>query len=264
MLFFCFVLVSDLIFKIKILAFIVIISIILSIIFTSTNYKKTFTSLILFCICFCVTNKVITHYITKELPLTSEMSNQFEFSWTHFLMMGMNHYGGYLQEDVEFTKASGSYHEKQKANLEELKLRITDYGLKGTLNHLLYTKLSRTWGDSCLSGDDYSHRYPYDEDSVWEKLFGSGEDLHWIILTYTWIYHILLLFGIFIEAISSLKNNIQKQEFLALRYTALGVGIFLTFWECNSRYLLPFLPLFILLSAKGWHTLPQSQTIAKE
>lgn len=255
MLFLFFIITSIFIFKIKVLAFIVIIAIVLATILTFVNWRKTFTLLVLFCMLFCIGNRVFTIFIEKELPLTSEMSNQYEFSWTHYLMMGMNHYGGYSQDDVDFTKASGNYYEKQKTNLKELKLRITNYGLKGTLNHLFYTKLSRTWGNSCLAGDDYIHRYPYHENSIWERLFGNDEDLHWIILTYTWMYHILLLFGIFIEAIFSLKNNIQSQKFLILRYTILGVGIFLTFWECNSRYLFPFLPLLTLLSAKGWENI---------
>ena len=124
-----------------------------------------------------------------------------------------------------------------------------------SLNHLFYTKLSRTWGNSCLAGDDYCHRKPIHEDSLWERLFGVGEDLHWIVLPYTWFFHILMIFGMFFEGVYSLMDEANSRKYIILRYTMIGVGIFLTIWECNSRYLLPFLPIMILLSARGWETL---------
>lgn len=245
---------SVLIFNIKILGFIAIIAMILDSILSCNNYRKLIFVLI---ICFVLGGagtKITAMVIQNKLPITDEMSDQYEFSWTHWVMMGMNQKGGYSEADVTFSKSIGNFEERQGAEIAELKRRITGYGIKGTLNHLFNTKLSRTWGKSCLAGDDYIHRKPYNENSLWERLFGVGEDLHWIVLTYTWLFHILLIFGIFFEGIYSLKEDKENQNFMMLRYTLLGVGIFLTVWECNSRYLLPFLPVMILVSGRGWET----------
>lgn len=244
-----------LIFNIKVLCFIAVIATILDSFLNCYNYKKLIFILIICCALGGVGSKIIDIMMKKELAITSEMSDKNEFPWTHWIMMGMNHYGGYLQEDVDFSYNAGNYEEKKTAEIQELKQRIINYGPKGTLNHLFYTKLSRTWGNSCLAGDDYCHRLPYHEKNLWQRLFGVGEDLHWIVLIYTWLYHILMLWGVFFEGVYSLKVADERNvKYMILRYMVLGVGIFLTIWECNSRYLLPFLPIMILLAARGWET----------
>ncbi len=248
------IILSALIFHIKILCFIVVIAMILDSIWNSTDYRKLILGLI---ICFVLGGagiKITAVVIENKLPVTDELADQFEFPWTHWVMMGMNNYGGYLQEDVDFSIGAGNYEEKEKAEIEELKRRIMNYGPRGTLKHLFYTKLARTWGNSCLAGDDYSHRKPYNENSIWQRMFGAGEDLHWIVLPYTWFFHILMIFGMFFEGVYSLMDEANSRKYIMLRYTLIGVGIFLTIWECNSRYLLPFLPVMILLSARGWET----------
>ncbi len=246
---------SVFIFHIKILCFIVVIAMILDSILDCNDYRKIIFVLIGCFALWGAGTKITDALIERELSVTDELAYQLEFPWTHWIMMGMNHYGGYLQEDVDFSMAAGNYEEKRTAEIQQLKQRIIDYGMRGTLNHLFYTKLSRTWGNSCLAGDDYCHRKPIHEDSLWERLFGVGEDLHWIVLPYTWFFHILMIFGMFFEGVYSLMDEANSRKYIILRYTMIGVGIFLTIWECNSRYLLPFLPIMILLSARGWETL---------
>ena len=245
--------VSALIFKIKVLAFIVIIALLIDSFLRCTNLKKYVIILFASIIFFIGVNKTFTIFIRNEIPITDEMLYEKEMSWTHYLMMGMNHYGGYSEEDVSLTYNAGNYEEKQLVNLQELKKRIENYGFKGTLNHLFYTKLTRTWGNSLLAGDDYSHRQPYYPGSIAQRIFGYGEDLHWGVLVYSWFYHFCMLFGIWIEIIFSHKRDIKEQNFLLFRYTVFGVGIFLSVWECNSRYLLPFFPVMISLAFEGWN-----------
>ncbi|MDE6603716.1 MAG: glycosyltransferase family 39 protein [Lachnospiraceae bacterium] len=249
---FLLVVTSVLIFNIKILGFIAIIAMVLDSILNCDNYRKLIFILISCFVLWGAGTKISVMVIENKLPMTDEMADRYEFSWTHWVMMGMNKKGGYSEDDVAFSKSVVSFEERQEAEISELKRRITGYGVKGTLNHLFNTKLSRTWGKSCLAGDDYIHRKPYSENSLWQRLFGVGEDLHWIVLTYSWIFHILMILGMFLEGIYSLKEDAGSRKFMMLRYTVLGVGIFLTLWECNSRYLLPFLPVMILLSSRGW------------
>lgn len=246
------VVVSILIFQIKILCFIVVIAMVLDSILGCRDVR---TSILVLTVCIALwgTGTVVTTTIIEnEVSITGEMNAQYELPWTHWIMMGMNNYGGYLQEDVDFSIGAGNYEEKKKTEIQELKRRILNYGPRGTLKHLFYTKLSRTWGNSCLAGDDYSHRKPYYENSLWQRMFGAGEDLHWIVLSYTWVFHILMIFGIFFEGVFSLIDIDNSHKYIMMRYTMIGVGIFLTVWECNSRYLFPFLPVMILLAARGW------------
>lgn len=252
---FCLIILSVLIFHIKILCFIAVIAMILESILNVNSYKKLIFTLVICCALWGGGIKITASVIENEMAVLDEIIDQGKFPWVHWVMMGMNHYGGYSQDDVDFSMNAGSFEEKKNAELQELKRRINDYGLRGTLNHLFYTKISRTWGNSCLAGDDYCHRQPYHEDSIWERLFGVGEDLHWIVLIYTWLFHMLMILGIFFEGICSLKEEIENRNFMMLRYSILGVGIFLTLWECNSRYLMLFLPVMLLLSFRGWEKL---------
>ena len=53
---------------------------------------------------------------------------------------------------------------KNKADIKEIKKRVREKRQsRFDRAYMLYKSLKRTWGDSCLAGDDYAGRFPVDE-----------------------------------------------------------------------------------------------------
>lgn len=199
----------------------------------------------------------VAGYQLMEIPVKAVFQieesevNRYEFPNTHYIMMMLNTSGGFKQEDVDYTWSFDSYEEKREANIQRIKERLADRGVLGTIKHILYTKQLRTWADSCIAGDNYVSRTPIRENSFSQQLFSMNGDWHWICLLYTWIVHIMLLAGILLSSILSFQKKIEEQKMLIGRIAVFGVFLFLSLWECNSRYLFTVMPVIILVASDG-------------
>ena len=192
-------------------------------------------------------NKVIS----SQFEISEEVEDANEFPLTHWVMMALGETGGYCEEDVSYTKSFPTYEEKNKADIKEIKKRIREKGKAGLIEHICYTKLKRTWGDSCLAGDDYAGRFPVDENGIWQRVFTFHGSDHWIGLIYSWLYYIVLIVGILLSGIFGIRRTNEQQKMLVLRIALFGIILFLSIWECNSRYLVAFIPVLIMTSADG-------------
>lgn len=199
----------------------------------------------------------IAGYPLMEIPVKAVFqieeseADRYQFPNTHYIMMMLNTSGGFKQEDVDYTWSFDSYEEKKEANLQRIKERLEDRGVLGTIKHIFYTKQLRTWADSCIAGDNYVSRTPIREDSFSQQLFSINGKWHWICLLYTWIVHIMLLVGILLSAVLSFHRKVEEQKMLVGRIAVFGVFLFLSIWECNSRYLFTMIPTIILVAADG-------------
>ncbi|MEC4273299.1 hypothetical protein VJ923_09030 [Adlercreutzia sp. R25] len=182
------------------------------------------------------------------VDIDSNMENQYEFPVQHWVMMGLG-YGGFSQDDVDFTKSFETLEDKKRANFDEIAKRITNRGVLGTAEHLLYTKALRTWGNPCLAGDDYINRHVIHNGRL-QQWFALGGTRHDIVLGYAWAFWLLLLSGIALEPIIQLKGRCTRASSLLI--SLIGIFLFFSLWECNSRYLYVFLPVLILLSSHGY------------
>ena len=192
-------------------------------------------------------NKVIS----SQFEISEEVEDANEFPLTHWVMMALGETGGYCEEDVSYTKSFPTYEEKNKADIKEIKKRVREKGKAGLIEHICYTKLKRTWGDSCLAGDDYAGRFPVDENGIWQRVFTFHGSDHWIGLIYSWLYYIVLIVGILLSGIFAIRRTNEQQKMLVLRIALFGIILFLSIWECNSRYLVAFIPVLIMTSADG-------------
>lgn len=123
-----------------------------------------------------------------------------------------------------------------------------------TAKHILYTKQLRTWTNSCIAGDDYVSRKPIYENSLCQKIFSQNGAWHWICLLCAWLAHITVLTGLVLSAVFSRKKAVSEQKMLAGRIAVFGLFLFLSIWECNSRYLFTMIPVMILAAADGIFT----------
>ena len=197
--------------------------------------------------------KAVSEPIYKnKFGITEEMKDKYEFPPTHWIMMGLG-YGGFSQEDVDRTKSFDTYKEREKFNKREIKSRIENYGFLGLVNHLFSDKVIRTFGSCTLAGGDYVGHKPFHKNGIFTRLFSLHGDLRPIGLTFSWIYYIFITLGILFSAIGSLRKKKMptNQKLLAGRISIFAIFFFMLIWECNSRYLLAFCPVMILLAADG-------------
>lgn len=237
-------------YKIKVMVFVVVIAIIIELFLKQTSMKKFLGQAFILGFSLILTMGILQLPVNKIMPISQEMSDSQKFPAAHWIMMGLNKTGGYQDEDVSYTGSFPTYEEKKAATMEAIKSRVKTYGVRGMIKHIFYTKMKRTWCVSSLNGDDYVGRNPL-HDGTLQKIFTKKGSLHWICLTYTWIYHFALLLGILMSGAAALFQKNRDVKMQIGRISLLGVVLFLAIWECNSRYLVCFLPVLMLTAAEG-------------
>lgn len=235
---------------IKLLVFIVFLAIIIEILLLNRLKVLLVTMGIIF-LSFSSTHMILEVMVQTVLEFDDEEASKWEFPPTHWIMMALNSYGGYSEEDYVFTRDFDTYEEKKEQNIIKIKERVYNRGFIKLIKHILYTKQLRTWTNSCLAGDDYISRNPLHENSLCQKVFSYNGEWHWVCLIYTWIYHITIMLGILLSAIMSIKMKISEQKLLSGKIAIFGLFLFLSIWECNSRYVFSMAPVMILIAADG-------------
>lgn len=245
--------VGGLVFKIKIMGFILFIALAIDVLLFTKGVKNILIRLlpcVLSGVAVAVAFGAITTATLKINPTMEESTKQPP---THFVMMGLKGSGGFNWDDVHLTASFDTYEEKVAGNLQEIKSRLSEKGVQGTLEHIFLTKLSRTWGESLLGSDYYLCTEPLKENGIFYRLFTAKGDLHWICLLYSGTFHLLLLAGLLLSGLLSAKE--EQPKLLFGRLALVGIAVFLSIWECNSRYLLIYLPILLLLAFDGWSAL---------
>lgn len=216
-----------------------------------TREKLLCTALYLFvcCLCFGAGDRVTNQFLVKH-GVSEQMMWEEEFPVTHWIMMSLNlnAKGGYVTDDVGLTRDCVGKEAKQKANLEQISDRIQIRGIAGTLHHLFVTKATRMWADGTYSSADYISRKPLVQGSFRDFFARNGKYNSWYSLI-TQLYHMLLLimgicFGI--------RNMLEKNNAsLVSELILIGVFLFYLLWECNSRYVIVFLPILVEIAVNS-------------
>ena len=196
-------------------------------------------------------NKLIQFVNKTELDKTREMT------MTHYLMMGLNtvHEGVFSKSDVEYSQSFPDVLSRQSANIEAIKFRLQEMGIGGFLK-LITKKNLATYNDGTFAwaregnfymqikeNDSQSSKffrsfYYTDESGTHFQLFASTEQVIWMMLL------ICICFCVFPR-----KKYQDAEGLIAL--TLLGVSLFLLLFECRSRYLYIFSPLYMILGCTG-------------
>lgn len=241
---------------IKITSFIVFVAILIGMFFSKINFKQFICFFLVSVTALSATvlavKKTTEPIYENKFGLTEELKEENEFPPTHWIMMGLG-YGGFSQDDVDFTASFETYDERKEATINEAEKRFKDYGLKGFLKHTFYDKVIRTYGSPTLAGSDYAGRMPLYPNNILSRLFTDQGDLVSIGLFPCRIYYVFMMLGVLFSAIEAVKKKKSEsnQMLLAGRIAIFGISIFMLIWECNSRYLLVFTPVLILLCADG-------------
>lgn len=195
--------------------------------------------------------------LKKQLSLDTYFRADNALTMTHFLMMGANERtdGTYSEEDVTFSCSFPDVKTREQENLREYVRRLQSLGVSGTLSlltrkHILsYNNGSFLWGGE--GGFYQTANDRTDPFSVFlqEMYYGNLNDPKSIrLLAVQQIIWLTILLGI--AGLPFYRGtNCAAVSWMSL--TLLGVTLYLLLFECRSRYLFVFTPLFICLFGAG-------------
>ncbi len=187
-------------------------------------------------------------YAHEHSPFLPKYDYNLTIPYTHWVMMGLNGLGGYCDDDYQLiTLKQPDVASRQKANIEEIKNRISNKGPVGMVYHII-NKLSYIYSDGTFTAC-----YKLDRSAV------SASPLHAYVIYlgakfYYLGYFSLSLFMAMLSMIAAgIFKSIRKRDTSAVMpaISLVGVTIFLLLWEARARYILNFLPLFILMAVFG-------------
>lgn len=179
---------------------------------------------------------------------TDEILEKEKYPLTHWVMMGLKGKGGFDQDDSTFTRKAGNYEEKKAANIQEIKSRLSEYGLIGLAKHLII-KANFTWSDGTYWISHHIYE-PYNGYNFLHSFFLMDGSCYPIFSSISAAMQILMLIMICVSLFSCIKK--PKFDYITLLHIIIfGVYLFFLIWETRSRYIFNFTPIFIIVWANG-------------
>lgn len=226
----------------------------------NNKFVSILKSLIIIILVFAGVYLALDKGMNAILNITESVKDKYQFPYTHHVMMMLNKTGGYIEEDVTYTKSFNTISEKKKANIEKIKERLEERGFFGTIYHLGVKKMIRTWTDSSFAARDYLGRSP-EESNIWNSIITTNGENYKYFYIYTSIYWLIMILGLILTFVSRKeKNDIITLSMIIIILLAL----FLTIWECNSRYVLQIVPVIVLTAIAGWSNFMKKFNLRKE
>ena len=188
-----------------------------------------------------------------------------QFPWTHFLMMGAteneiwpgtNYYGAWDIDTVVYTQSFKGYEQKEKANIEGYLDQVKSYGVFGYLDFLNH-KMNWVLGDGSFFWGREGVFYRGITRSMAEKQGALGRWMKDVLYLgsaknecFSEFQQGLWLGYLFLLAVSGwVKDEKEQKNFInVLKLTIMGIVFFLLLFEGRSRYLILYLPFFLLLA----------------
>lgn len=210
-----------------------------------------------------IVNKFTSNIVVNSVNLDNR--DHLEVPFTHFIMMGMQSvtvenrgtiYGAYDEDDVRLTNSKHSKEEKIEANIEEIKKRLKNFGIKGYIEFLA-KKVNWFLSDGTFyyGGEgNFIRQGPYAVDDISIKMqnYYNHENKDYFklanILQGFWsVIIILIAYPVFVR-----DKDYNNREIFVIRLNIVGIILFLAFFEARSRYLINHLPYFLLLFGYGF------------
>lgn len=241
-------------YKLKATLIIIIIAITIDLFLDFLKKRTHFLDLIVFLavctISFIIVSSLNNWFLNKE-GITEEMRYEEGFPVTHWVMMSLNadNSGGYVQSDVDYTNSIKGKKAKARANMETIQERLHKRSYQENLHYILCRKVGRMWGEGDYNASNYVSRKPLSNNII-RSGFSMDGKYNMIYLFITQLCHLYILFAI---TFLGVKCNVTKnnQEYFLYKIIFIGVFLFFLIWECNSRYLLVFLPVICILTVHG-------------
>ena len=185
-----------------------------------------------------------------------DVDKEKRFNITHYAMLGWNteSKGVFTIKDENFSGKYEKLKDREKANIEELKKRITEMGIGGVINQIA-RKILTNYNDGTFSGvatfvyirEEYrisgldNNISEFLKNVYYER--GKYNQIYTQIMQCLWIS--ILIFNMF-------SYNDSKSRKIAIIILALiGLFFFETIFEARSRYIFVYEPLYIFIGVIG-------------
>lgn len=172
-----------------------------------------------------------------------------EFPMEHWLAMGLVDSGGYNAGVYWMTASTEGKEAKKEVDRQFIRDTLEEYGVSGMLEHLK-DKIEFTWGDGVYFAPEKLKREPVKESPLHSWVLYDGADYSKTYL-YCSAVQLLLLAGILLSVLRNFLERGKIREIQAMQLAVFGLFLFLLAWETRSRYLLNFVPVFLLLGVDG-------------
>ncbi len=244
--------------KIKFTCVIMLIAIFMDMIFRRISWKQIGQMAVSIVLTFLVCTLLFTGFqkiFFEELDGVSNTPNKVPY--THWIMMGLkerksmipgiNFVGAYDVDDYSLTFETEPDKRVEK-NIDEIVKRLNKHGILG-YPKFLYDKLQFTWNDGNYYGSALIGAAPVRKDNIFRDIYNSGGKYNDILMAIQDGMSIYLYAMFIIMAIYFIKH--KKNGCHVVLLAIFGLLLFLLLWEASSKYLLHYVPIFIVASVYG-------------
>ena len=219
--------------------------------------KKEIIYYIILSILIIITGFLIYTYIKKaNNSMGINVDKEKRFNITHYAMLGWNteSKGVFTVKDENFSGKYEKLKDREKANLEELKRRITEMGLGGVINQIA-RKILTNYNDGTFSGvaTFVYIRKEYNIEGINKELSEFLKNIYYENGKYNMIYTQImqcLWIGILIFNMFS-YNDGKSTKISIVILGIIGLFIFEILFEARSRYIFIYVSLYIFLGVIG-------------
>lgn len=219
--------------------------------------KKEIIYYIIVSILIIITGCIIyTHIRKANNSMGINVDKEKRFNITHYAMLGWNpeSKGIFTIKDENFSGKYEKLKDREKANLEELKRRITEMGLGGVINQIA-RKILTNYNDGTFSGvaTFVYIRKEYNIEGINKELSEFLKNIYYEKGKYNMIYTQImqcLWIGILIFNMFS-YNDGKSTKISIVILGIIGLFIFEILFEARSRYIFIYVPLYIFLGVIG-------------
>ena len=199
---------------------------------------------------------IYTHIRKANNSMGINVDKEKRFNITHYAMLGWNpeSKGIFTIKDENFSGKYEKLKDREKANLEELKRRITEMGLGGVINQIA-RKILTNYNDGTFSGvaTFVYIRKEYNIEGINKELSEFLKNIYYEKGKYNMIYTQImqcLWIGILIFNMFS-YNDGKSTKISIVILGIIGLFIFEILFEARSRYIFIYVPLYIFLGVIG-------------
>ncbi len=177
---------------------------------------------------------------------------------THWIAMSAHGNGTYNGNDYALAKERENKDERIKADLEIIKQRYKENGIKGTFE-LWNKKIIRDFGNGTFATYDFLDDKPVKNEIMQKTVLKEGKHFT-LYANLSQAFYIALML---LAAIGIFFNHKDTSAFIPL-LAIFGLLIFLLFWEASSRYVTNFIPFMLLGGAVSVRNISTNMQTKKE
>ena len=209
--------------------------------------KRTLSTLFcLILVCFAILN-IWSLYRDNCSWLDTSEADKYEFPSIHWVMMAAKGGSGYKTADVEYSLSFSTYAERKQADTEEFIRRVKSYN--SAHDYIVYQikKVSNVMANGLYAQSEHL-------ETTFEAAPALADWVSWQGKHYSKFYCYITIYITFFYIsmlISAVLGIFRKKHSLTTLFNIcfFGLMLFFSFWEFKSRYLLNFVPLFMLCSS---------------